>query len=117
MQLYCPRCEGDLERSTYSRYFHDEIWQNAHTWYAKLIAITSYLFAPTRDIYDPDMLRCTHCNYYVANIPSSYFKPGSVMVPKAEIKPKKVKTSTALIVIIILSAICVWIAYLNFQVK
>lgn len=121
MQLYCPRCEGDLEKANHDDYFRDMIWKNAHTWHAKLIAIIG-TFAGSEwhwdaSWIDPGYLRCKHCNFYTENTPSSYFKPGSVMVPKAIPEFKKVKTSTALIVVFILIALCVGLIILNIQSK
>lgn len=120
MQLYCPRCEGDLEKANHDDYFRDMIWKNAHTWHAKLIAIIGSFVSHqsvTETWLDPGLLRCKHCNFYTENIPSSYFKPGSVMVPKAIPEFKKVKTSTALIVIFILIALCVGLIILNNQLR
>ncbi|MFZ2206673.1 MAG: hypothetical protein WAV29_04360 [Microgenomates group bacterium] len=120
MQLYCPRCEGDLVKATYHDYFNDVTLKRAHTWYAKSIYIIlnflqgDYYYGFPRG---PGMLKCVNCGYYVENIPSTYFKPGSVMVPKAIPEFKKVKTSTSFIVIFLMVALCIGLIILNNQLR
>jgi len=115
-QLHCPRCGGYLEKATYYDYFCDVTLKHAHTWYARLIYQIIYFLQGDYRAFGPGMLRCTHCNYYDENIPSSFHKPGNVMMPPAPVpEPKKVKTSVAVIIILFMLAVCIGIIFLDTQ--
>jgi hypothetical protein len=116
MQLYCPRCGGDLKKATYYDHFRDVTLKRALTWYARLAYEIIYFLQGEYRAFGPGLLRCAHCNYHDDNIPSSFYKPGSVMVPpRPAPEPKKVKTSIAIVIILFMLAVCIGIIILNAQ--
>lgn len=118
MELHCPRCGGILEKKNTYVYTLEKI-NEVSNWIYKLIIFLVFLLPYIRMPYmiflDPGKLKCTHCGFWEDNIPSSYHKPGSVMVPNVQKESPKVNNVLAVIIITILSAICVLLIYLIYK--